>query len=374
MSLGRLIRQNKTIRGGYILMKKSLSLILAAVLAFGGAVSAFAASGLAPDAGDPNLNIPALSATNPRFTSDAAGNVYVYSISDGIVTTASASNPNKNSKSMYLEIDTVAGMKESDMKKFKVKGEWTVGKDLIEKTSIVYKKNAHGAYSYYAEIKPKESITVSKSDLVGTITLYKSSVKNFCDQIQFTSSGVINAIGEPNVKFTGSGSGRGADHTVYEIGTTDPKETVFSFGSDLNDMTILFNGVGEFEIDVEAQDKLFLGFDRKVNKEIVDMYPTANMEFVNFLGQPAFFRTGVMNLYADVIGDVEAADTFVYAVDADGVITAVKSTYNEDLEAHKFAVRKFARTYIISDRELELDEAVTETPVAPDKTNPNTGR
>lgn len=341
-------------------MKKTLSLILAAVLAFGGAVSVFAAEN----------SIPAGPTARPVFNSNT-----LYKLSDGLVTTASAAQV-ANSKSFFVEINTPVGFKAEDMKKYKVRAEWSVGKELIEKVSIVYKKAADtllgsspaSQYSYYAEIKPKAELTVSKNDIVGTLTLYKSSTKELGASV-ITVGNVGNAaIGEVTAKFGDGTGGTTSDYTVHT------NEKVVSFGKGISDITIIFDGIGEMDINVESQDKLYLGFNRDRSAAIDAMYPTANMDYVNFVGSPAFNRTGIMNLYAEDLRNAAAPDTFLYAVDEDGVITAVKSTFNEELQSHKFAVRKLANTYIISDRELELDEAVTETPVTPDKTNPNTGR
>ena len=47
------------------------------------------------------------------------------------------------------------------------------------------------------------------------------------------------------------------------------------------------------------------------NKEIADLFPEANIDFLTFEYAPSFNKTGVAYLYAD-------EDAFVYEVTADG--------------------------------------------------------
>ena len=126
-----------------------------------------------------------------------------------------------------------------------------------------------------------------------------------------------------------------------------------------------------FTVDVTGQRKLNLAWNTDFDKEFAAMYDYANIDFVTFVGTPAFNKTGTLYIYAD-------EDEFVYEVTADGA-KAVKAEWNEDYEAWELKTRTL-KSYAISD--VELDEK-TETEDKKDdsssttdggKTNPDTGR
>ena len=98
------------------------------------------------------------------------------------------------------------------------------------------------------------------------------------------------------------------------------------------------------------------------------MYEYANIDFVTFVGQPSFNKTGTLYIYAP-------EDSFVYEVTAEGA-KAVNATWNEDYEAWELRTRTLA-TYAISDTELD-EKTVTEdkddTTTDGGKENPDTGR
>ena len=134
--------------------------------------------------------------------------------------------------------------------------------------------------------------------------------------------------------------------------------------SNLDEEVITFEGVGEFEINLYKQDKLYLGFNTDFNKEIADKYPEAELEFVNFVGKPAFNKWGVFYLYAD------EDNKYVYEM-VDGVISKVDATWDESMDAYRFAAKRFD-TFIVSD--VELDLSAQGTTEDGDKPNPGTGR
>ena len=108
------------------------------------------------------------------------------------------------------------------------------------------------------------------------------------------------------------------------------------------------------------------------NREIADLFPKANIDFLTFTSEPSFNRTGTLYIVAD-------ADSFIYEVTENGVKEIANAEYDEDEEAWVIRTRKLA-AYAISDRELDtsvtLDGEDNTTSVDADgnKQNPDTGR
>lgn len=266
--------------------------------------------------------------------------------------------------------------------RYKAKAEWAVGADLVESVRITYRKQG-GNYGYFVEVKTKENVTTSSQDLEGTVKVYRGSASNLDPDEKFNLKiENFKTAKYPSIKFVSTvedADKETDDYTVYEIGNDEDHDDyaeVVSFEEDLGEITIVFDTVGEFDIDIAGeQSKLYLGFDRKVNNDILAKYGDgAELEFVNFRGNPTFNKTGLMHLYTTF------EDGYVYAVNAEGKLEAVKATYDADYEAMNFAARTLASTYVLSDTELDLsaqDEATEgettegETNVKP---NPGTGR
>ena len=145
---------------------------------------------------------------------------------------------------------------------------------------------------------------------------------------------------------------------------------IYKFDED-GEIDIEFGDQAMFTVDVTGQGKLNLAWNTDFDKEFAAMYDYANIDFVTFVGTPAFNKTGTLYIYAD-------EDEFVYEVTADGA-KAVKAEWNEDYEAWELKTRTL-KSYAISD--VELDEK-TETEDKKDdsssttdggKENPDTGR
>ena len=253
---------------------------------------------------------------------------------------------------------------EDSVKRMKVKANWNVGADLVESVKVEYIDA-----EYYVGVTTKAGVKTSLDDLDGEIKIYRSSPNNAWDTLTVNfredGFGTVTFTEDPAVH---------TNQTDDFIVDTDSHNVKFK---DLEDIVIEFDGVGEFEINVKDQDKLYLGFDHKAVTEIADKYDYAELEFVNFPGAPKFNRTGIFYLYVD------EADSFVYAL-KDGKLEAVKATYDEEYEAMKFSLRNFPDSLIISDTELEIvndetssSEAPAEGETTPSETvkpNPGTGR
>ena len=146
------------------------------------------------------------------------------------------------------------------------------------------------------------------------------------------------------------------------------KTGIVSFSDEEGEIDIEFGDQAMFTVDVTGQGKLNLTWNSNFNKEFAAMYEYANIDFVTFVGQPSFNKTGTLYIYAP-------EDSFVYEVTAEGA-KAVNATWNEDYEAWELRTRTLA-TYAISDTELD-EKTVTEdkddTTTDGGKENPDTGR
>ena len=355
-------------------MKKTLALILAAMMVAVTASVAFA---------DASASVV--------FADDADIEVFVADEdADNEDDAALVSMQEKENKkdiewgdSLYLElkVEPASGKTEKEeVARYRAKADWAVGADLVTGLDIVYKKvKDTDDYKYFVEIKTKENVTTSSQDLEGTVKVFRGSSSNLEDDQEFKLKiEKFKTAKYPSIKFVSSNAGDGEteDYVVYEIGNDDAGNDyaeVIKFEEDLGEITIEFDGTGEFDVDIAGeQSKQYLGFDRKANSDILNKYDYAELEFVNFPGKPTFNKTGVMYLYTDV------EDAYVYALN-DGKLEAVKAAYDEEREAVKFAARNFASTYVISDTELEIvnDSTDTEGETTPSDTvkpNPGTGR
>ena len=351
-------------------MKKTLALILAAMMVAGTASVAFAdasASVVFEDDTDTKVFIADEDADNED---DAA-----------LVSMVGKDIEWGDSLYLELKVEPASGKTEKEeVARYRAKADWAVGADLVTGLDIVYKKvKDTDDYKYFVEIKTKENVTTSSQDLEGTVKVFRGSSSNLEDDQEFKLKiEKFKTAKYPSIKFVSSNAGDGEteDYVVYEIGNDDAGNDyaeVIKFEEDLGEITIEFDGTGEFDVDIAGeQSKQYLGFDRKANSDILNKYDYAELEFVNFPGKPTFNKTGVMYLYTDV------EDAYVYALN-DGKLEAVKAAYDEEREAVKFAARNFASTYVISDTELEIvnDSTDTEGETTPSDTvkpNPGTGR
>lgn len=232
---------------------------------------------------------------------------------------------------------------------------WELNGSAVEKLEIVKKKNGTGAsdYAYYLSVKTKDNSTLNKTDVVGTVTLRKSGTDGFTSDENKFNVPVNFTLGYGKLsELDGNKSLEVQDSLKIMF---DPALT--------GDQTITFAKASNnyFEVNVDGQGKLLVKADVKYNADIAAKYPAANLDF--FTGNGASFnKIGELTIAA-------APGSFLYAVNADGNLTAVKATYDEYEEAFKIKTRTLG-AYVISDAELKL---VATTPVDPAKPNPGTG-
>lgn len=166
-----------------------------------------------------------------------------------------------------------------------------------------YKNN----YTYWVEIKTKEDDTTKVLDLAGVLRIgsTKNKAEDTTNAFQLDTS-LDNRVYDS-----------GAYVTVEDEWTFAPdSRSVVKFSDDAEDVVLYFgeNEAAWFEFDARGQSALNLEFTFDFNKEIADLFPEANIDFLTFTSKPATNRTGDLYIVAD-------EDTYLYEVTDDGVKT-----------------------------------------------------
>ena len=233
--------------------------------------------------------------------------------------------------------DAIREITKDEIKSYKVFTDWKVG-DLDVKPTIEYVKyGTTPAYGYAVVVTIPETTDATISDLAGSISIAKTS----------TEAKEKNAWSTLNFDTSYAASSKGIENN-FEGSFTDPtKGAIVKFADNVGEIDIEFDDNFLFTVDATGQGKLNLLYNTKFDKEISDLYPDANLNFLNFEGNPIFNKTGTGYLYAD-------KGSYVYEV-KDGKVVALDATYDEDYEAYSFKTRTLGQ-YIISDVELEEKE------------------
>lgn len=168
---------------------------------------------------------------------------------------------------------------------------------------VSYKNN----YTYWVEIKTKEDDTTKVLDLAGVLRIgsTKNKAEDATNAFQLDTS-LDNRVYDS-----------GAYVTVEDEWTFAPdSRSVVKFSDDAEDVVLYFgeNEAAWFEFDARGQSALNLEFTFDFNKEIADLFPEANIDFLTFTSKPATNRTGDLYIVAD-------EDTYLYEVTDDGVKT-----------------------------------------------------
>jgi hypothetical protein len=249
-----------------------------------------------------------------------------------------------------------------------IKQSWDLGKEYIEGVSIVKKKlKSNSTYYYFVEVKYKAGTSTGVDNISGEINLKKSTAT--MDGVTVSGKAFVAVLG-----ISGTYSFPEAD-TLTGI---DAEETLlynFSssgllYGFD-GEQTFDFESGHYFDVDLTGQGKILIYYDEKYNASVAAAYPYANLDFVNFNGA-TFNKTGELTLLAD-------EGSYLYALNADGSLSKIKSEYDEYEEAFKITTRTLGK-YVISDTELKLVAASTSSTApagseatAEVKPNPGTG-
>ena len=227
-------------------------------------------------------------------------------------------------------------------------------------------------YTYWVEVKTKKSDSTKELDVAGT--LYLGTSKNKAEDAQtgsdkavdFTLSNRVEDYNKPGIV---------EDEYTFEA----DKNGAVKFDDDAEEVTLYF-GANEdawFTFNAKGQGALNFGYTLKFNKEIADLFPKANIDFISWNAEPATNRTGDLYITAD-------EDTFLYEVTENGIKEVKGAKYDEDEGAWHIRTRKLT-SYAVSDIELDTtvkvegkDEASSNSSTSSkpngDKHNPDTGR
>ena len=228
---------------------------------------------------------------------------------------------------------------------------------------------AKNGYTYWVEVKTKEYTGTKEQDVVGTLYLgtSKSSAEKNGDSINIDLT-----LSNRNMNYYNP-------TPVEDEATIEPDTNgAVKFASDAEEVTIYFgsNEDAWFTFNAKGQSDLNFAYTLDFNREIADLFPKANIDFITWKAQPAANRTGDLYIPAD-------ADSYIYEVTEDGVKEVNGAKYDEDEEAWHIRTRKLT-AYAISDRELDtsvkLDNdsssstSSSGTNTDGNKANPDTGR
>ena len=233
------------------------------------------------------------------------------------------------------------------------------------------KTESSSQYEYWVKITTKDSATTKDIDVVGKISVG-------------TSKSSAEKDGQVSVDFTLTNSNPGnnsfddADSDVY----IEPGErAVVSFADDASDeFEVEFGDDARFVFNARGQGKLNLAYNTKYNKDFAYDYDDANIDFINFEGEPVTNRTGTLYIYAD-------KDSYIYEVTSKGAKKINGAYYDKDEEAWVIRTRSLT-SYAISDKKLKtVDQMNTSSSTSSGtsgststggstsgKPNPNTGR
>lgn len=217
-----------------------------------------------------------------------------------------------------------------------------IANEVVNVNTIVdrtYKNN----YTYWVEIKTKEDDTTKVLDLAGVLRIgsTKNKAEDATNAFQLDTS-LDNRVYDS-----------GAYVTVEDEWTFAPdSRSVVKFSDDAEDVVLYFgeNEAAWFEFDARGQSALNLEFTFDFNKEIADLFPEANIDFLTFTSKPATNRTGDLYIVAD-------EDTYLYEVTDNGVKEIPNAEYDEKEGAWHIRTRKLG-AYAISDTELDTSRTL----------------
>ena len=199
------------------------------------------------------------------------------------------------------------------------------------------------SYTYWVEVKTKDSDTTKALDVAGT--LYLGTTKNKAeDAVTGDSKAVDFTLTNQNDDYYVNGN-------VSDEATIEPDSNgAVKFADDADEVTIYFgsNEDAWYTFDAKGQGAVNFAYTMKFNSEIADLFPKANIDFITWTATPATNRTGDLYITAD-------EDTFLYEVTEDGIKEVNGAKYDEDEGAWHIRTRKLT-AYAISD--IELDTSV----------------
>ena len=121
---------------------------------------------------------------------------------------------------------------------------------------------------------------------------------------------------------------------------------VVKFADDASDeFEVEFGDDARFVFNARGQGKLNLAYNTKYDRDFAYDYDDANIDFINFEGEPTTNRTGTLYIYAD-------EDSYIYEVTSKGAKKINGAYYDDDEEAWVIRTRNLT-SYAISDKKLK---------------------
>lgn len=190
-------------------------------------------------------------------------------------------------------------------------------------------------YAYWVKISTKESTGTKDIDLVGDISIGRTKTSAKGNEVTL-------GVTLTNQNNQNAGDYTDVDSDVY----IEPGErAVVSFADDAGDVVVEFGDDAWFEFNARGQGKLNLAYNTKYNKDFAYDYDDANIDFINFEGEPTTNRTGTLYIYAD-------EDSYIYEVTSKGAKKINGAYYDDDEEAWVIRTRNLT-SYAISDKKLK---------------------
>lgn len=217
---------------------------------------------------------------------------------------------------------------------------WTNFNGMTGTTSGGYSSSSQ--YEYWVKITTKNSATTKDIDVVGKIsvgTSKSSAEKDGEVAVDFT---LTNANTHDNGYF---------DDVDGDVRVEPGERAVVSFADDASDVIVEFGDDAWFEFNARGQGKLNLAYNTKFNKEFAYDYDDANIDFINFEGEPVTNRTGTLYIYAD-------EDSYIYEVTSKGAKKINGAYYDDDEGAWVIRTRELT-SYAISDKKLKTVDQMT---------------
>lgn len=322
-------------------MKRALSLFLAVALMAGMAAVSLAAP------------MPVLEGNSSARVDSIGEDFFKYS-SDNAIMNSSSSDTATYGNTIYYPLLSEDGylIAEPDaVKGVSIKTRWENNGDYVASVDLARMKAVSGAggYGYFLAVKFISSAEASSTDVIGDITLKKSS-----GDYKFETKLDVNLP----LRYTGVTVSAARDiHVIYDTkylydfdGTPGAQDEEFEFTfDDIEDAYFTVNTIG--------QGDLILAADGDYNTDITSKHPTADIDFFNGNGA-SFNKVGTLFIPAD-------ADSFLYEVRSNGALFTVPGAeYDEYDEGFLFKTRTLG-TYIVSDEQLPATEVVR--PAAPEE-------
>lgn len=202
------------------------------------------------------------------------------------------------------------------------------------------KTNTSPQYDYWVEITTKTSSTTKDNDIVGDIWVGSSS-KNSAKKDAEKENDIFR------VDITLSNANPEMDDEYEDYVSIEPDtRAVVKFADDASDeFEVEFGDDARFVFNARGQGKLNLAYNTKYNKDFAYDYDDANIDFINFEGEPTTNRTGTLYIYAD-------EDSYIYEVTSKGAKKINGAYYDDDEEAWVIRTRNLT-SYAISDKKLK---------------------